>query len=230
MKKLFALVMVFCLAFAAVSALAEAPEAKAFDSGWVAADGEWNIIVDNEDDGLRVRVVHRLEGKSDVWEYSGNVVDGVLTTVPMGLHYTEVDNVESTENTYEDGEAEFSINEAGQLVWKDLKEDAGKDLAFDKVGSFFGTRWVKGEDLEVNFYDWYEGQYDIRIYQYGKDGEVLKDGILKGDYDAASDTITAAGDFNDADVTITFSHDAENNVIWTENGESTTLKISTFTE
>ena len=32
------------------------------------------------------------------------------------------------------------------------------------------------------------------------------------------------------DVTITFSHDAENNVVWTENGESTTLKICTFTE
>ena len=38
-------------------------------------------------------------------EYSGYVVDGVLTTVPMGLHYTEVDNAESTENTYEDGTA-----------------------------------------------------------------------------------------------------------------------------
>ena len=89
---------------------------------------------------------------------------------------------------------------------------------------------MKG-DIEVIFYDWYDGQYDIRLYQRGKDGEILNNAILKGDYDAETDTLTAEGFFDpDAPFTVTFSYDEENNVVWTENGESTVLEYSYLTD
>ena len=37
------------------------------------------------------------------------------------------------ELVYSDGSAEFSINKEGQLIWKDLKDDAGKGKKFDRL-------------------------------------------------------------------------------------------------
>ena len=88
---------------------------------------------------------------------------------------------------------------------------------------------MKG-DTEVIFYDWYEGQYDIRLYQRGADGAILKDAILKGDYDPETDSITAEGTFGEDSVAITFSYDEQRNVVWTENGESTVLEYSYLTD
>ena len=133
------------------------------------------------------------------------------------------------ENYYEDGDATFTINEDGKLLWSDAKEDAGKDLEFLKIGNFYGGRWMKG-DTEVIFYDWYEGQYDIRLYQRGADGAILKDAILKGDYDPETDSIAAEGTFGEDSVAITFSYDEQRNVVWTENGESTVLEYSYLTD
>ena len=77
----------------------------------------------------------------------------------------------------------------------------------------------------------YDGQYDIRCYQYGANDEILQDAILKGDYDPATDTITAEGFFDpDAPFTVTFSYNENNEVVWTENGESTVLEYSYRTE
>ena len=98
----------------------------------------------------------------------------------------------------------------------------------EKIGSFYGTRWMK-DDIEVIFFDWYDGQYDIRLYQRGEDNEILKDAILKGDYDADTDTLTATGEFdNEEPFTVTFSYDENNHIVWTENGESTVLEYSTL--
>ena len=89
---------------------------------------------------------------------------------------------------------------------------------------------MKG-DTEVIFYDWYEGEYDIRCFTYGKNDEILADAILKGTYDPATDTITAEGFFDpDEPFTVTFSYDESNNVVWTENGESTVLEYSYRTD
>ncbi len=242
MKKLFSLLLVLCLAFTAVSALAEEansadylaenPEAKPFDSIWVADDSDWLVEVFIEDDGPRIGVIHRLEGKRDMWEYACSLQGKTLVSAPFGLHYLEdISSGDWDKTYYEDGEAEFSINEAGKLIWTDKKEDAGKGLEFEKIGRFCGTRWMKGADTEVIFYDWYDGEYDIRVYQYGTDREILKDAILKGTYDAAADTVTAQGEFDGEEpMVITFSYDAENNVVWTENGLSTTLEYSFYTD
>ena len=236
MKKWIALVMACCLAFSAAAALAEeeatvpyidrVPEAMVYESVWVAEDGEWRIEAFAEDDGFRMLVVHRLgDNMEEGWEYSAALgEDNAMTAVPMGLHYRE-DVVEGTSETlYEDGDAVFTLNGDGKLLWNDKKEDAGKGLEFQKIGTFYGTTWLKG-DIEVEFYDWYDGQYDIRAYRKGADGEVLEDAIFKGDYDADADAITAEGFFDpDKPITVIFSHDEEGNVVWTENEESTVLE------
>ena len=246
MKKLIALILVLCCAVAAFAAFAEEteddeigyylndhPEAAVYVNTWIAQDGDWRIEGFSEDGCIKLMVVHRLgDNKQDIWEYAAEVAeDGTLDVAPLGLHYKEdVVSFEWDVTYYEDGDAEFSFNEGGQLVWKDLKEDAGKGLAFDEIGRFYGGRWMKG-DIEVIFYDWYDGQYDIRLYQRGADNEILKNAILKGDYNPENESLTATGEFDGEEpFTVTFSYDKNNNVVWTENGESTVMEYSMLTD
>ena len=210
------------------------PEAAAYYSTWVAENGDWRIEAYDEDGGLKLMIVHQLgDNKEDIWEYSAtlNPAKDALTTVPFGLHYRQ-DTVSGSwdETWYEDGDAVFTLNDQGNLLWNDLKEDAGKGLEFMKIGNFFGGRWMK-DDIEVIFYAWYDGQYDIRLYRRGENGEILDNAILKGDYDPAADTIQAEGCFDNGELfTVTFSYDESRNVVWTENGESTILKYSYYTD
>ena len=212
----------------------EAPEAAAYYSTWVAEDGDWRMEVYDEDGGLKLMIVHQLgDNKEDIWEYAAalNPAKDALTTVPLGLHYRQ-DTVSGSwdETWYEDGDAVFTLNDQGNLLWNDLKEDAGKGLEFMKIGNFFGGRWMK-DDIEVIFYAWYDGQYDIRLYRRGENGEILDNAILKGDYDPAADTVQAEGCFDNGELfTVTFSYDESRNVVWTENGESTILKYSYYTD
>lgn len=212
----------------------EAPEAAAYYSTWVAEDGDWRMEVYDEDGGLKLMIVHQLgDNKEDIWEYAAalNPAKDALTTVPLGLHYRQ-DTVSGSwdETWYEDGDAVFTLNDNGNLLWNDLKEDAGKGLEFMKIGNFFGGRWMK-DDIEVIFYAWYDGQYDIRLYRRGENGEILDNAILKGDYDPAADTVQAEGCFDNGELfTVTFSYDESRNVVWTENGESTILKYSYYTD
>ena len=93
---------------------------------------------------------------------------------------------------------------------------------------------MKG-DIEVYFFDWYEGEYDIRLYQWGENDEILNDAILKGAYDPETDSITAEGFFDPDNITVDRAdrstggnscYDSQRNVVWTENGESTVLEYS----
>ena len=243
MKKLFAWILILCLSAAMVSASAEdefsyypddVPESKPFVSTWVAEDGDWRIEMYGEDGCIKPYIVHRLgDNKEDIWEYATTLSPDqtALTAVPAGLHYRQdAVTYDWDEIYYEDGNAVFTFSEEGKLLWNDLKEDAGSGLAFDKIGNFYGGRWMKG-DTEVIFYDWYEGEYDIRCFRYGTDREILADAILKGLYDPASDTITAEGFFDpDEPFTVVFSYNDDNHVVWTENGESTVLEYSGMTE
>lgn len=242
MKKLIALLLVLVMAVGAAAAFAEDedmvtyldehPEAAGYVSAWVAEDGDWRIEVFDEDGGIKLMVVHKLgDNKEDIWEYAAAMgEENKLTAVPLGLHYKQ-DTVTGEWDTtyYEDGDAEFEITEDGKLIWKDLKEDAGKDLAFEKIGNFYGGRWMKG-DIEVIFFDWYDGQYDVRLYQRGENNEILKDAILKGDYDAATNTLTATGDFGEEPITAVFSYNEENQIVWIEDGVSTVLELSFLTD
>ena len=242
MKKLFALILILCLSFAVLAAPAEEaagdyldiyPDAAVYVSTWIAENGEWRIEAYGEDDGVRVMVVHRLgDNLEDIWEYAAALgQDGTLTAVPLGLHYQrDIVTGDWPVTYYEDGDAEFVIDENAKLLWRDVKEDAGKDLAFENIGSFYGGRWMKG-DIEVLFYDWYDGQYDIRLYQRGSDNAILKDAIVKGDYDAVTDTVFATVEFEGEEpFDVTFSCDESGHVVWTENGESTVLEYSFLTD
>ena len=205
----------------------EVPEALKYVSAWVAENGDWRIEVYDEDGGLKLMVVHLLDGKEDIWEYAALLgEDGALTAVPLGLHYRQDISTGNWDETYyEDGDATFTIDADGKLLWADAKEDAGKGLAFEKIGSFYGGRWMKG-DIEVIFYAWYDGEYDVRMYKLGENGEILQDAIAKGPYDAATDTLTVDGYFDpDVPFTVTFSFTDEG-LVWTENGESTVLEYS----
>ena len=133
MKKIIALFLVLCFSLTAAAALAEDdigyylddhPEAAVYESTWVAEDGDWRIEVYGEDGGMKLFAVHRLgDNKEDIWEYSAALDEGgKLTTVPLGLHYQQdIVTYDWTVTYYEDGDAEFSINEEGKLLWKDLK-------------------------------------------------------------------------------------------------------------
>ena len=249
MKKLLSLILVICLCFAATAAFAEEdeeakeefgvytddnPEALAFYSVWVADNGDWRIEMYDEDGGIKPYIVHKLgDNKEDIWEYATelNPEKDKLIAVPFGLHYKQ-DTVSGDwdETYYENGDAEFSLTEDGKLLWKDLLEDAGNGLEFTKIGNFFGGRWMKDE-IEVIFYEWYDDEYDIRLYVYGENNEIVKNAILKGSYDTATDSLTATGEFDDEEpFTVTFTYDEHNNVVWTENGESTVMEYSYRTD
>ena len=240
MKKLFAMLLAACLMFTAAAVCAEGdeigvytdtePEAMAYVSTWVAENGDWRIEVYDEYGGIKLMVVHALgDSREDIWEYAAalNEEKDALVSVPTGLHYRQEIGTNDWEETYyEDGDADFTINEAGQLLWNDLKEKAGDGLKFDKIGNFFGGRWMKG-DIEVDFYAWHDGEYDISLMQRGADGEILKTGLLKGAYDPKTDSVTADGSMDpDESLTVTFSYDENYNVVWTQNGESTAMEYS----
>ena len=169
MKKLLALILTIFLILNALPAFAEEisfysdeyPESKAFVSTWVAEDGDWRIEVYDEDGGLKLMIVHVLgDNKLDVWEYSAALsVDGkALETVPLGLHFQQ-DTVTGNWNVnyYEDGDAAFTLNEAGRLLWDDRKEAAGEGgninllilHAEDQLMSAEGFKTIALEFIEV---------------------------------------------------------------------------------
>ena len=243
MRKIWVLVCLLCLSLCFLPAYAEddigyylddCPQAAVYESTWVAENGLWRIEVYAEDGGLKLMIVHKLDGsQEDIWEYGAllNAEEDALVSAPFGLHYRQ-DTVtyDWTGTYYEDGEATFSFNDEGLLLWNDQKVDAGKGLAFTKIGRFFGGRWMNG-DREVIFQDWQDGQYDMPLRQRGQDGEIMQSTVLKGVYDPASDTVTATGAWEgETPMTLLFAYDEENNLTWTENGVSTTLEYSYFTD
>ncbi len=245
MKKLFALLLALCLSVSVMAVFAEEedefgyytkdhPEAEVYVNTWVAEDGDWRVEVFDEDGGLKLGITHRLgDNKEDMWEYAAAMAeDGTtLTAVPLGLHYRQ-DTVSGDwdETYYEDGDANFTINENGMLVWEDLKEGAGDGMEFMPIGNFYGGRWMK-DDIEVIFFDWYEGEYDVRCYKRDENGSITDDAILKGTYDPETDTLTVSGCFNDGEVfDVTFSYDDDHHVVWTQDGVSTVLEYSYFTD
>ena len=73
------------------------------------------------------------------WEYSClyQADDNSLAAMPTGIRtdvvYGDDGEVASYQTVYEDGDAVFTLDEDGFLLWKDLKEDAGKDMRFEHV-------------------------------------------------------------------------------------------------
>jgi len=234
MKKVFAMILALAMTLGMTAAVAEstdaAVEVKAFDSVWATEDAEYFAEVFTEDDSVKIAVTHVKEGMMDGWEYSAqyNEQDKTLVTAPTGIHYTTdlaKDNDLGTVH-YEDGEAVFALTEAGKLTWKDQKEDAGKGLEFANIGNFWHTNWKK-DDLKVEFYDWYEGEYDVRAYKLDDKNEIKDNAILKGTYDPQTNTVTAYGAFDDGnEIEVVFSYDKDYNLVWAENGNTIVLSAA----
>jgi len=219
---------------AQVSYMEQNPASKIYDSVWTTKDANWRAEVYGEDDGIRVLVVHRLgDNKEDVWELAG-FYDGQTNTIscmPTGLHYRH-DTVavnDPWEMFYEDGSAVFALNKDGMMTWQDEKEDAGKGLEFIRIGNFYGTKWVK-DDIYFEFYDWYDGEYDIRMYKYDEKAETADNAILRGAYDAETGSVTAVGCFDDGEsFSVTFTYNDKNDLVWTQDGVSTVCEYDTET-
>lgn len=130
-----------CAAFAEEEPLAPMPEAAAvYEGQW--ACGRATIEAVWEEEGFRVLITWGNSADSTTqWEYNCfyNEADHTLSSVlDNGIKTDIVFNAngdeESVTQVYENGEASFSLDENGHLIWKDAKEDAGKDMLFEYVG------------------------------------------------------------------------------------------------
>ena len=124
--------------------------------GWIDPDyagpghhfaGEWN------DERVSIVILETMEDYQVTVAGSGSAFDGaywlytcdydaetdsLVSNGEVAMKYTyEFDENEqySEELVYEDGEAVFSLNEDGFLVWDDKKENAGEDRLFERAVS-----------------------------------------------------------------------------------------------
>ena len=76
--------------------------------------------------------------ETTVWEYDCTFDGEALTSPETGkktnLIFSDDGSVEASEVVFDDGAARFRINEKGNLVWEDLKENAAEGMEFVHVG------------------------------------------------------------------------------------------------
>lgn len=144
MKKIFAIILVLALAltnaaFAEEEALPPMPEeAAVYEGTWVCDRASIEMIW--EEEGFRVFISWGSSAsETSEWEYSCcyNTETNSLESMPTGIHTDNVygadGEIVSTTVIYDDGEATFTLDEDGRLLWHDLKEDAGKNMLFERL-------------------------------------------------------------------------------------------------
>ena len=144
MKKLFAIILVLALAlvsagFAEEEKLPPMPEEAAMYEGtWVCDRASIEIIW--EEEGFRLFISWGSSAsETSEWEYSCyyNAETKSLEAMPTGIHtdnvYGEDGEIVSSTVIYDDGEATFTLDGEGNLLWHDVKEDAGKDMLFERL-------------------------------------------------------------------------------------------------
>ena len=113
-------------------------EAAAFEGVWQCDRA--TIAMYWEEEGFKVLITWGSSAwEHTEWEYSCfyHDEDHTLVSMPFGTR-TEVvydENGEQTSATevYNDGEAIFSLDEEGKLIWLDEKENAGDGMRFEKL-------------------------------------------------------------------------------------------------
>ena len=144
MKKLFAIILVLVLALTGVAFAEEEKlppmpeEAAVYEGAWICDRASIEMIW--EEEGFRVFISWSSSAEeTSEWEYSCyyNAETNSLEAMPTGIHSDNVYGADgeiiSSTVIYEDGEATFTLDEEGHLLWHDAKEDAGKDMLFEKV-------------------------------------------------------------------------------------------------
>lgn len=144
MKKLFAIILVLALALVSVGFAEEEnlppmpEEAAVYEGTWVCDRASIEIVW--EEEGFRVFISWGSSAaETSEWEYSCHYIAETksLEAVPTGIHTDNVygadGEIVSSTVIYDDGEATFTLDEEGRLLWHDVKEDAGKDMLFERV-------------------------------------------------------------------------------------------------
>ncbi len=144
MKKLFAIILVLTLALVSVGFAEEEnlppmpEEAAVYEGTWVCDRASIEIVW--EEEGFRVFISWGSSAaETSEWEYSCHYIAETksLEAVPTGIHTDNVygadGEIVSSTVIYDDGEATFTLDEEGRLLWHDVKEDAGKDMLFERV-------------------------------------------------------------------------------------------------
>lgn len=116
------------------------PKSLAFEGAWVC--GRASMDISAEDAGYKVSITWGGSAwESAQWEYACmyNAEAGTLVDSGMGskciVTYGDDGQLESVEEQYSDGKAEFAIDGAGHLTWKDAVENAGEGMAFERVAN-----------------------------------------------------------------------------------------------
>ena len=144
MKKLFAIILVLALALVSVGFAEEEKlppmpeEAAVYEGTWVCDRASIEIIW--EEEGFRVFISWGSSAsETSEWEYSCyyDAETKSLEAMPTGIHtdnvYGEDGEIVSSTVIYDDGEATFTLDEEGHLLWHDVKEDVGKDMLFERL-------------------------------------------------------------------------------------------------
>ncbi len=128
----------FCFAEAERDGLHRIPDEKEYISCW-GTDGAIAVI---RPSGTRFEVIIKTYDcgpDSSMYAYLCDYreEDGALEARNTGRKraksWDEAQEQELVQTEYEDGAAVFQINADGQLVWNDLKENAGENLLFSKL-------------------------------------------------------------------------------------------------
>jgi hypothetical protein len=139
MKKAVRFLMILMLVLSGMTAAAAEKPEEVFDaSAWQCDRAYMEIFF--EEEGYRVFIEWGSSAwESRQWDYSCHLdrKTGTLISLPLGsctdVVYADDGSVKSFVTRYEDGSAEFSLDDQGYLIWKDLKEDAGRDMRFERI-------------------------------------------------------------------------------------------------
>lgn len=122
--------------FIPVSAAAE--DAEQFPGRWVCGramieitetDGEmpYNVLITWSN-----TAAEHAEWVYDCY-YDGEALVSNETGTKTTIVFNEKGEVTSSDEEFNDGAVRLTVNENGMLVWEDFKEDAGKDMEFEKA-------------------------------------------------------------------------------------------------
>lgn len=148
MKKFFLIMAAIVLAMACTAALAEeepvlqdAPDPDNYSGVWQCDRATAEIVW--EEEGYRILIEWGSSAwESTTWEYSCyyHEDDNTLVSMPFGIRtelvYTEGSELPEYTVVYDDGEAVFSLDEEGHLIWTDLKENMGEDMQFEWISEY----------------------------------------------------------------------------------------------
>ena len=129
---------------------------------------------------------------------------------------------------YTDGDAVFTLDEEGYLLWEDRKEDAGAGLRYEKIGWYLGEYECGDYSMSV-FWD----ITDIKVEIEKTEGEVKtvwtytaffspEDGTLRAPSGICEYRELEEGPFMTVyeDGAAVFSIDEEGNISWTDEKEN----------